>query len=244
MNEPIMSLQTVPANSEADPLASEIARALGELVAVFEKYWNLTEAEALARVHETCDRTIEGIRSAPPGQVKFVDLYLLARHSPELAAQRWEEVKQAARKELQSGYRAARVVAPPGGSSCWPKARFLALRAELLEGWQPRNSVERLLVDTLVQAQTQYEHWLEVLTGRTTLQALYENKEEARWQPPRVTDSEAIEQAAGMIDRFHRIMMRTIRQLQNPRRNPPVVMVQNAGQVNVGQQQVNAVVGG
>jgi hypothetical protein len=30
-------------------------------------------------------------------------------------------------------------------------------------------------------------------------------------------------------------------QLQNLRRNPPVVMVQNAGQVNVGQQQVNAV---
>jgi hypothetical protein len=46
-----------------------------------------------------------------------------------------------------------------------------------------------------------------------------------------------------MVDRFHRIMMRTIRQLHNLRRNPPVVMVQKAGQVNVGQQQVNAVAG-
>ena len=205
--------------------------------------------QALARVHETDDRTIEGIRSAPPGQVRFVDLYLLARHSPELSVQRWEEVKQAARKKLQSGYRAASVVAPTGASSCWPKARFLALRAELLEGWQPCNSVERLLVDTLVQAQTQYEHWLEVLTGRTTLQKVLEEKadglvDEARWSPPRVTDSDAIDQAAEMVERFHRLVMRTARQLQNLRRNPPVVMVQNAGQVNVAQQQVNAVAGG
>jgi hypothetical protein len=37
---------------------------------------------------------------------------------------------------------------------------------------------------------------------------------------------------------------RTIRQLQTLRRNPPIVMVQNADQVNVGQQQVNAVAGG
>jgi hypothetical protein len=106
------------------------------------------------------------------------------------------------------------------------------------------NSVERLLVDTLMQVQSQYEHWLEVLTARTTLQALHESEEEARWQPPRVTDSEAIEQAAEMVDRFHRIMMRTIRQLQNLRRNPPVVTVQKARQVNVGQRQVNAVAGG
>ena len=67
------------------------------------------------------------------------------------------------------------------------------------------------------------------------MQALHESVQEAPWLPPRVTDSEAIEQAAAMVDRFHRIMMRTIRQLQNLRRNPPVVMVQNAGQVNVGQ---------
>jgi hypothetical protein len=119
------------------------------------------------------------------------------------------------------------------------------MRVELLEGWQPRNSIERLLVDTLMQVQSQYEHWLEVLTGRTTMRAPYEKSEDEEVViPPRLTDSEAIEQAAAMVDRFHRIMMRTIRQLQNLRRPPPVVMVQNASQVNVGQQQVNAVPGG
>jgi hypothetical protein len=231
-------------NAEAVPLAGEMARAVGELVTALEKHWNLSRDQALDRIHEDDPRAIERIRTAPPSQLTYFDLYTLGRHSPELAAQRWAEVMQAARNELKSGHRAASIVAPRSASSCWHKARLLAMRAELLDGWQPRNSVERLLVDTLMQVQCQYEYWLDVLTGRTTLQAVYESKEETRWQPPRLTDSEAIEQAAAMVDRFHRIMMRTIRQLQNLRRNPPVVMVQNAGQVNVGQQQVNAVAGG
>ena len=194
----------------------------------------------------TTRRQLNAFARMPPDHVTFVDLYIAGRHSPDLASQLWEKVQQAARTELQTGHRAACVVANPSlgsGSSCWPKARFLALRAELLEGWQPRNSVERLLVDTLVQAQTQYEHWLELLTARTTLQADLEGKD-GRWSPPRVTDADAIDQAAVMVERFHRLIMRTARQLQNLRRVAPLVMVQNAGQVNVANQQVNGVAGG
>jgi hypothetical protein len=108
---------------------------------------------------------------------------------------------------LQTGYRAGNIIANPSLSLCWHKARFLALRAELVEGWQPRNSVERLLIDTLVQTQTEYERWLEILVSRTTLQAVYEGKDEGRWTPPRVTDSDAIEQAAAMVERFHRLII-------------------------------------
>ena len=42
-----------------------------------------------------------------------------------------------------------------------------------------------------------------------------------------------------MVDRFHRIMMRTLRALRDMRRYAPKIIVQNAGQVNVGEQQVN-----
>jgi hypothetical protein len=241
MNE--LTAARAPVDAEAVPLAGEMARAVGKMVADLEQHWNLTRDQALDRIHEHDPRAIERIRTAPPNQVTFVDLYTLGRHLPELAARRWAEVMQAARNELTSGHRAASIVVPRSASSCWHKARLLAMRAELLDGWQPRNSVERLLVDTLMQVQSQYEHWLGVLTARTTLEALYESKEEPRWEPPHVTASEAIEQAAAMVDRFHRIMMRTVRQLQKLRRNPPVVMVNSAGQVNVGQQ-VNAFAGG
>ena len=50
--------------------------------------------------------------------------------------------------------------------------------------------------------------------------------------------AEAIEQAA-MVDRFNRLFLRTLRQLRDLRRYAPAVTIQNAGQVNIGQQQVN-----
>jgi hypothetical protein len=42
-----------------------------------------------------------------------------------------------------------------------------------------------------------------------------------------------------MVDRFNRIFLRTLRALRDLRKVPLAVVVQNAGQVNVGQQQVN-----
>jgi hypothetical protein len=50
----------------------------------------------------------------------------------------------------------------------------------------------------------------------------------------------AIEQAATMVERFNRLFLRTLRALRGLRRYGPVV-VHQAGQVNVGQQQVNVV---
>lgn len=48
----------------------------------------------------------------------------------------------------------------------------------------------------------------------------------------------AREEATVMVERFNRMFTRTLRALDDHRRRP-VVMVQNAGQVNVAEQQVN-----
>jgi hypothetical protein len=64
-------------------------------------------------------------------------------------------------------------------------------------------------------------------------------RDQGKWSPPRISESQAMEQAAGMCDRFNRIFMRTLRGLRDLRRYSPTVIVQNAEQVNVGQQQVN-----
>ena len=42
-----------------------------------------------------------------------------------------------------------------------------------------------------------------------------------------------------MVERFHRMYLRSFRALRDLRRYAPSVVVQNAGQVNVGGQQVN-----
>ena len=51
-----------------------------------------------------------------------------------------------------------------------------------------------------------------------------------------------MEEAAAMADRFHRMFLRTLRALRDLRRYGGPVIVQQAGQVNVGGQQVNVAV--
>jgi hypothetical protein len=64
-------------------------------------------------------------------------------------------------------------------------------------------------------------------------------KKESRWETPRVTDMQAIDQAAQMVDRFNRIFMRTLRTLKDMRRHAPTMVVQKVGQMNVAEQQFN-----
>ena len=52
-------------------------------------------------------------------------------------------------------------------------------------------------------------------------------------------DAEALEQAGAMVDRFNRILLRTLRALRDLRRYSGPVIVQNGGQLNVANQQVN-----
>jgi hypothetical protein len=52
-------------------------------------------------------------------------------------------------------------------------------------------------------------------------------------------EAAATEQAASVVDRFNGIFLRTLRALCHLRKVPPAVVMQNAGQVNVGGQHVN-----
>ena len=59
MNE--LTAAKEPANAEVGPLAGEMARVVGEMVAALEKHWNLTRDQALDRIHEHDPRAIEHI---------------------------------------------------------------------------------------------------------------------------------------------------------------------------------------
>ena len=94
-----------------------------------------------------------------------------------------------------------------------------------------------MLIDTLAQALAVQEHWFRRMM---VLDALEDDADEPdERKPPRVAMATAIEQSAGMADRFNRIFMRALRQLRDLRRYTPHVIVKNAGQVNVGGNQVN-----
>jgi hypothetical protein len=230
---------------EAVSLAREMANAVREQVDSYKEVYGVSHPEAVARAGKPPgaggdDQLLRG----PPDPVCWADLENLFGRDPERANARWEEVKQAARDETRSGHRGAKRVQRWGGSP-WQRAEYLALRHELQEGWQPRNGIERQLLETMAQAQAAAEHWLKVLLARSMLDPDFKQVRlrNGQWEPPRVTTFQAVEQAGAMVDRFNRIFLRTLRALRDLRRGPQPVVVQNAGQVNVGQQQVNVAAG-
>jgi len=63
-----------------------------------------------------------------------------------------------------------------------------------------------------------------------------------KWQPPRLSAAEMIENAMAMADRFNRLYLRTLRQMRDLRRYSVPVTINNPKQVNIaadGGQQVN-----
>jgi hypothetical protein len=104
----------------------------------------------------------------------------------------------------------------------WQRAVFLAIRAELADERHPRNCIERQLIDQLADARACISFWQERLSLYAEL-----GVEDMR------------EQAAAMPNRFHRMIEQTLRPLCSLRKVPLGVVVQNAGQVNVGGQQLN-----
>ena len=233
---------TAPAApSEAGELAGELGKAFGRLVLAYEKHFSLSREEAVQRITEPPDGGQRAL-TCPPDQVSWIDLHLIARTDPDRSTARWEEIKRAALDEVRTGHRAAKAVevGTLNDESAWQRAQFLALREELSAEWQPRNGIERQLLDTMAQAG--YLTWLQNLTTRTGLESCTNDrgfKDEGRWQPPRQSDADALDQAAAMMDRFNRIFLRTLRALCDMRRHSTPVIVQNGGQMNVAQQQVN-----
>jgi len=219
-----------------------MAGALRSMIEYYRRVYGLPPPEALAQAQAPADPAyLEKIRACPASDLSWLDLEYLTERDPELALRRWEEVKQAASEELRIGHRAAQALEPVQ-SEPRKRAQFLALCQDLEARWQPRDGVERQLMETMALAQSSMLHWLEKLTLRSTVDSRNpedEIREHGGWTRPRVSDSQAMEQAMGMVERFNRIFLRTLRALQDLRRRAPSVIVQNAGHVNIGRQQVN-----
>jgi hypothetical protein len=232
----------MPIPSEARPLAQEMARHYRTTVEAYRQLYHLSAPEACARADRPVSQeTIDLIQSRPADDVSWRDLGVLADWDPTLSLRRWEDMKKAALVNLQTGHRAATLL--EGLDSIpWGRAQFAAIYQELVEGWQPRNGIERQLIEMMATAMASMHFWQGQLTHRITFDAKNERRdvrESGGWAPPRVSDKEAEEQAAQMYDRQNKLYLRTLRALRDLRRYAPTVIVQNGGQINVGGQQVN-----
>jgi hypothetical protein len=230
---------------EVETLARKIAREFKEMVDFYMRPADagglgLSREEALERVSEPRPEAREEVLTGPPDEVTWWQLERVAQEDGEAMLGAWDRITQAACDELSSGHRAAQAVVP-NWESPWKTAQFLAVRAAFMEEWGEVGGTERMLVDTLAHAYTSYLDWLDTLTSYTKLHRRKTIRDD-KWGPPTVSDAQTVEQAAAMVDRFNRIMLRTLRALRDLRRYAPSVTIQQAGQVNLGGQQLNVAV--
>ena len=202
---------------------------------------NLTAEEAEAQVTDLIEQeTSDQLLQRPPEDLTWCDLDRLAKQAPALAIEAWENIKDHVREEYRSGRRAARAL-EAHDTDPHEIAEFLVLRDEFSEQHRPRNGVERALVDMMAQAYSSYLFWTQRLTAYSHLEPKAQAvKDEGRWSPPRVEHSKAVDQAAAMADRFHRMFARTLKSLRDQRRYSPTLIVQTQ-QLNMAQQQCNVI---
>ncbi|HEX8565180.1 MAG TPA: hypothetical protein VF648_05885 [Pyrinomonadaceae bacterium] len=188
--------------------------------------------------------------------ISFNDLWYLARDSPGVAQNIWELIKRDARGEFLSGHFAAESLEPLEKiKTAWVRAKFISIRECFITQWKPNNSIEANVIDTIAQSWFLLQHWTKVLSTRSQTEARldpfeYQRWKEANrrrnprawkeekwhWEIPTIRESEALDQAAQMIDRFHKMYCRSIRLLQSLRKSCPQVTINNPQQVNMGEQ--------
>jgi hypothetical protein len=152
----------------------------------------------------------------------------------------WATVKQTARDELASGALASRAVE---GYHAHPyeRAAFLAVREALADGLQPRNKMEWLLIDGMAQVWTLSLQWQDQQTNMNSIDAIRSERDMRQrdgWEPPRLSEAEAVDRAVQMADRFQRQFLRLMKCYRDGRRLG-VSMTVMGGQVNVAEQQIN-----
>lgn len=227
---------------EAEPLARRLRREFRDMVDAYMKPADKggpgkTREEAEDKARECLPMDRERVERGSPDEITWWHLERVAGEDPDLAREAWERITQAARDELVSGHRAATAIEEPYENPI-QRARFLAVRQGMVRDWQPVNTTEMLLIDGIAHAYTEYLRWLETLTAYTSMQER-ECVGPKDWQPPRVGSDKAVSDSAAMVDRFNRIMLRNVRALRDLRRYSPSVTIQQAGQVNIGEKQVN-----
>jgi hypothetical protein len=188
--------------------------------------------------HETRRAYVHGLALK---EVTFGHMAAIAEVSTDGALDLWARLRSAANDELESGKRGAQVTGE--NSTPFALAQYLAIRDSFADQWQPQGGIESALIDMLTMAFSLQMHWSTIAHERV-MRTHDEQREAIKrfeaggWKSPYQSEADAIEQAHRLADGYNRQFLRVLRQLRDLRRYAPVV-IQNAQQVNVGNQQLN-----
>jgi hypothetical protein len=174
-------------------------------------------------------------------EINWGHMAALAEVDPSDALDLWQRVREAADDELESGRRGARVAGE--NSEPYTLARYLAIRDSFADQWQPQGGIEWALIDMLTMSFSLQMYWTSIANDRVmrvhdAQRDQLKRFESAGWKSPYQSEADAVDQAHRLADGYNRQFLRVLRQLRDLRRYAPVV-IQNAHQVNVGNQQLN-----
>ena len=182
---------------------------------------------------------VEGLE---PEKVDWTHLAAVAEVDVNESMKIWARMREAADDELESGRRAAQV--PGSRTEPYALAQFLAIRDSFADQWQPNGGIESAMIDMLTIAFSLQMYWSTIAHQRAIQTHNSQEKDLNRyenkgWKSPYQYEAGAIEQAYKLADGYNRQFLRVLRQLRDLRRYAPVIIQNNGGQVNIGEQQVN-----
>lgn len=218
----------------------------------------LSIEDARAAAYHQCTDGEEALKRlnvlmrTPVTDLRFIDVLGLHDGAPRVAAQFWELTKLKGRREFESGHLAANMSFPPDyKKSFWNIAKYLGIRESFIDEWQPRGGIEVTMIDILTQTFFQLQYWMERTVQRSGTKLRVESHafqewkryqqeyfrkqaelEDGDWQLPTLSETEAIEHAALMVDRFHKMYTRHLRTMRDHRKYASI-MINSANQVNI-----------
>lgn len=215
--------------------------------------YGISRSEAAERARSPA---LSEYREQPPEHTSWWDIERSLEEDPALGQALWQRVKEEARRELRAGVRPAVSLERRISGTPYERAQYLVIVEALVESLQPANGLEALLVQQMASAYEQQLRWQTIASNRIeedswqgerdmrrALDQMSPRKREQYqgregWLPPRVTDSEAIEQAVMIADRYQRSFLRLVKAFRDNRRMFTSLVVAG-GQVNIGDRQIN-----
>ena len=193
--------------------------------------------EAL-QCHEARRAYVQGLAVE---EINWGHMAAVAEANTDDALDLWARVREAADDELQSGRRGAKVAGH--NADPYALAQYLAIRDSFADHWQPNGGIESAMIDQLAVSYSLELYWSTVAHERAmrnydAQRDQAKRYEVAGWKSPYQSEADAVDQAHRLADGYNRRFLRVLRQLRDLRRYAPVV-IQNAQQVNVGNQQLN-----
>ena len=196
---------------------------------------------ALAAFERNCATPMPGLADRRGDELSWAAISQETARDEAAGGALWQRVRGQARDEQANG-RTAALAVEGAGAGPWDRAQYLALRDALADGLQPRDGLELALLDGMAQALTLHRQWTAKLVLTESLDVERTRRDADRygtWQPPRLTEAQAVDRAAAMADRAMRTFLRLLKAYRDGRRVLGSLTVAG-GQVNIAGQQLVA----